>query len=549
MTLPDMEAYQKAVQLKKSFTDPVLSRGELERTPLMTPVVASGGFALTYLFTVDGQKVAVRCFHKQGNHLEERYHQISRFVSLHPELSFLIPVDYVPHGIEVNGARYPIVKMPWADGYQLDHWVEDHLREPAALTAVGREVAKAATQLRAAGAAHGDFQHGNILIDDDNAVRLIDYDGMYLPELRRYGASERGHRNYQHPSRQNSYNADLDKFAAATIELSLEALAHAPSLWSRFHTDDHLLFTARDFAEPDTSNLFSALSAMRPVADAAARLRRACLAPLPEITLALSGGQATEDHDRASQAAPDELVCIEAHDRKKLFQHIGDKVTVFGQIKSIKQSKATRGYITHLNTGDFKKGAFVFIAYDEARSTLEDRFGSNLEGLDGSWISVTGLLATYQSRWDLTPEIEIVRGSAVRTVSGEELIALRASSRGENPPFTSTPPPKRVRAFPPIDIQAGLKELYSDSPAIRQAKPAPTRPAAAPKSSATASPRPSTPPPSYPPPAPRPQANPWAPPPAPVRPPIPPPANPWIPQGAPARPSWGTRLRRWFEGL
>ncbi|SFQ15860.1 serine/threonine-protein kinase [Amycolatopsis rubida] len=562
MTLPSMDAYQQAVQLKQSFTDPVLSRGKLERTPLMTPVVASGGFALTYLFAVDGQKVAVRCFHKQGNHLEERYNQVSRFVRVHSELPFLIPVDYLPHGIEVEGARYPVVKMPWVDGFQLDHWVEDHLREPAALTTVGREVSKAATQLRAAGAAHGDLQHGNILIDDDNAVRLIDYDGMYLPELRRYGAAEQGHRNYQHPSRQDSYNVGLDEFAAATIELSLDALAHDPSLWDRFHNEDNLLFTARDFAEPDTSNLFFALSTIPPVAEAVTRLRRACLAPMPEITLALSGGTATEDHDRVVQAAPNELVCIEADDRKKLFQHIGDKVTVFGQIESIKRNRAMRGgTITLLNTGDYRKAAFVFISYDEARSHLEDRFGPNLEGLDGSWVSVTGLLATYPTRWcdDHTPQVEISRGSELRTVSGEELIALRARSRGEEPPAPSKSPVKRVRAFPPIDFQARLKELYADSPAVQSPRPAPARPAAAPNTPAThpsGSPRPSVPPPtsyppsvaSHPPRTQSPPANTWAPPPAPVRQPAPPPGNPWAPPRVPVRPSWGVRLRRWFQG-
>ena len=31
--------------------------------------------------------------------------------------------------------------------------------------------------------AHGDLQHGNIIVQDDGTIRLVDYDGCYVPEL------------------------------------------------------------------------------------------------------------------------------------------------------------------------------------------------------------------------------------------------------------------------------------------------------------------------------------------------------------------------------
>jgi thiamine kinase-like enzyme len=39
--------------------------------------------------------------------------------------------------------------------------------------------------LNRAGVAHGDLQHGNILVANGKP-KLIDYDGMYVPALRAY---------------------------------------------------------------------------------------------------------------------------------------------------------------------------------------------------------------------------------------------------------------------------------------------------------------------------------------------------------------------------
>ncbi|QLQ08322.1 MAG: hypothetical protein HZY76_21580 [Anaerolineae bacterium] len=52
--------------------------------------------------------------------------------------------------------------------------------------------------LQTHGIAHGDLQHGNVLVAADE-LRLIDYDGMYVPPLSGRESHEIGHRNYQHP--------------------------------------------------------------------------------------------------------------------------------------------------------------------------------------------------------------------------------------------------------------------------------------------------------------------------------------------------------------
>jgi len=46
--------------------------------------------------------------------------------------------------------------------------------------------------------AHGDLQHGNVLVVNGD-LKLVDYDGMFVPTLAGKISSEIGHRNYQHP--------------------------------------------------------------------------------------------------------------------------------------------------------------------------------------------------------------------------------------------------------------------------------------------------------------------------------------------------------------
>ncbi|MDR7556049.1 MAG: hypothetical protein QN157_10615 [Armatimonadota bacterium] len=118
--------------------------------------------------------------------------------------------------------------------------------------------------LQQASIAHGDLQHGNVLVVDGQ-LRLIDYDGMYVPALRGEGSHEVGHRNYQHPLRTESdFGPYLDNFSAWVVYVSLIALAADPGLWKQFGGgDEALLFRRRDFEQPEASDVLRALERHR----------------------------------------------------------------------------------------------------------------------------------------------------------------------------------------------------------------------------------------------------------------------------------------------
>jgi hypothetical protein len=115
-------------------------------------------------------------------------------------------------------------------------------------------------RLKKNGVAHGDLQHGNILISSGE-IYLVDYDGFYVPELAGRHSNELGHANYQHPTRtEKVFGPNMDNFAAFIIDFSLLCLMEDPSLWERFAGGDEcLIFRKSDYVDPDASKLITVL--------------------------------------------------------------------------------------------------------------------------------------------------------------------------------------------------------------------------------------------------------------------------------------------------
>ena len=122
-------------------------------------------------------------------------------------------------------------------------------------------------RLREAGIAHADLQHGNVLLvpgsqNTSLAVKLIDYDGMFVPALAGKKSGEVGHPNYQHPQRlrEGTYNAEVDRFPLLVVATALQALAvGGRPLWDRYDNGDNLLFKETDLRAPAQSALFREL--------------------------------------------------------------------------------------------------------------------------------------------------------------------------------------------------------------------------------------------------------------------------------------------------
>jgi uncharacterized protein YjbI with pentapeptide repeats len=100
------------------------------------------------------------------------------------------------------------------------------------------------------------------MVDDTGELKLVDYDGMYVPALQGSPPLEVGHPNYQPPHRSlQDFGEHLDEFSFTVISLSLRALANQPDLWQNFHEDNkNLIFRQNDFQEPEASPVFQSIA-------------------------------------------------------------------------------------------------------------------------------------------------------------------------------------------------------------------------------------------------------------------------------------------------
>lgn len=292
---PDAVAFREAIQNPQAaFSDPELRNAEVAQDRRGLPIAYCGRFAVVFRITnTRGQTWALRCFTSAANggsaaatDAGEQRAARYRALAAHMELAgdCFVPCRYIENGIRVGSQVYPVVMMRWANGRTLARFVEDHLDNPDALRTLCATLSDLLETLEAASIAHGDWQHDNLIVSEEGRrVVLVDYDGMYVPDLAGQPSPERGHPNYQHPARSAAhYGPGLDRFACLVMQTALLALARDPALWTRFSDGESLLFKQADFRDCERSPVFRALRELagnardEALADSLARLEDAC---------------------------------------------------------------------------------------------------------------------------------------------------------------------------------------------------------------------------------------------------------------------------------
>ena len=295
---PDAVAYREAVQTPSvSLGEPGWKTASIAVNRLGLPVTYAGRFAVVFRATLaTGEKWALRGFTSPGadaGHVSRatRYQLLVPHAAQLPHL--FVPFRYVENGIKVGTAWYPVVAMQWAAGTPLGQWIEKNLANSDKLKRLCGVLSAVLGELEAAQMAHGDWQHDNLLVSDNgDAVTLVDYDGLYVPELAGTPSPENGHPNYQHPARTPAhFGPGMDRFACLVLQTGLLALAHKPGLWARFSDGESVLFQKNDFIDPSRSPVFHAVRAVaqefgdETLADTIARLEDACRTEAGETLL------------------------------------------------------------------------------------------------------------------------------------------------------------------------------------------------------------------------------------------------------------------------
>jgi serine/threonine protein kinase len=260
MTLPDSGKYIEVIQNPQScFKDPDLKDGILETNKLGLPRVISGQNALVFKLISPSKKVyAVRCFLRYDPDQKERYQKISDYLGK-CNLKYAVGFKFIEEGIKVQNAWYPILKMDWVDGKPLDDYLNNNFNNQRQILQLTYRFLEMIKTIRKENIAHCDLQHGNILVIG-NELKLVDYDGMFIPDFAGKKSLEFGHPNYQHPSRVfQKFDWKMDNFSAWVIFSSLAVIATDPKIWKENGYDNQLLFNGKDFLYPDDSPILKIL--------------------------------------------------------------------------------------------------------------------------------------------------------------------------------------------------------------------------------------------------------------------------------------------------
>jgi hypothetical protein len=310
---PTPADYRAAIQNPQlSFRDPVLRTARYELDALQLPKSISGNFATVFHMASGGKTYAVRCFLTPMLDQAVRHSTISQYCSERSPASFA-ESTFLQEGILVKGRWYPITRMDWVSGESLDRYVAKNLNNAAALDRLATTWLALVDDLATSYIAHGDLQHGNVRVDN-GSLRLVDYDGMFLPELASMPPNERGNVNYQHPERiaKGHYSAQMDTFSALVVYLSILAVRHDPSLWGKYHTGENLIFTQKpptaDFGNAGKTAIWRDLEAS-PSAEVrrlAGLLGGLCFQPVGAIPSlkAVLAGKTVDDEVPAFAVAP-----------------------------------------------------------------------------------------------------------------------------------------------------------------------------------------------------------------------------------------------------
>lgn len=286
---PSPQDYNEAIQNPAlSFACPELASALPVLDEFGLPRPNTGMFASVYQMqssSVRGSAWATRCFLSFVADQKERYAEICKTLEA-KNFDFMLQCGFQEKGILVGGLWYPLLKMQWCNGLTLDNWLKENLNSADNLELFLLAFKELVFSMRAAGVAHGDLQHANILLCGQKIV-LVDYDCMYVPGLFGMQSNELGHRDYQHPGRDSScFGPELDNFSSWVIYLSVLILIQDPQIWKRLACgEDALIFRQKDFIYPNNSFRFWELENHPDtvVSRSAKLLRYFCLLPYEEL--------------------------------------------------------------------------------------------------------------------------------------------------------------------------------------------------------------------------------------------------------------------------
>lgn len=231
----------------------------------------AGGFNMVFKITHAQKTWALRVWHKPGQQDQKRYLAIAKYLR-QASLPYFVDFIYDEKSLLVNGQYQDIIRMEWVQGLLLKEYIGNHLNAQQTLKKLAADFIKMCKMLREKHISHGDLQEGNIIIDEHNNLKLIDYDSVCISDLEGEQELVTGKEGYQHFSRLkgtagSKLSLKSDYFSELIIYLSIIALSEKPDLWRILDGSEHLLFSPQDLEDIENTDIIKELTGLTPQID------------------------------------------------------------------------------------------------------------------------------------------------------------------------------------------------------------------------------------------------------------------------------------------
>ena len=278
MALPTKTQISDAVESINNVLDPQLA-GFNTIDGIFGAEMYCGGFCMVYpLENSIGKKYAFRVWHQEIDGIKERIKKIAEYLKSIDNPYFVEFVNVEDALSVFDGTDNQLVdaiRMDWVSGSNLLHYIDSIIngtdseeQKQKAILTIAEKFKEMVIRLHKDHISHGDLQHGNIMISDNQQLKLVDYDSVYVPTFTSEEQVTSGLIGYQHPCRKKSNfiaSEYDDYFSEYIIYISLLAYAEDMTLWEPLDDIENprdeysLLFKESDLLNPAQSILFNKL--------------------------------------------------------------------------------------------------------------------------------------------------------------------------------------------------------------------------------------------------------------------------------------------------
>ncbi len=216
------------------------------------PMYSSGNFGVVFTLSslAEEQPFSLKCFTRHQWGRREAYQRLCCDM---PSSPFLAKMEYLSDEIAVcpygsdSMQLFDALRMEYIEGVTLSEMLRQcvYVHDIRTLQQLSRAFEELALWLLGEPVAHGDIKPDNIMVTPNMELKLIDYDGFYLPGMVGESQRECGTESFQHPLRSSApFDRNIDDYSIAALCLSLRVAAKDIEVYERFCTDSsELIFS------------------------------------------------------------------------------------------------------------------------------------------------------------------------------------------------------------------------------------------------------------------------------------------------------------------